>query len=460
MSSHDQTLRSFAGKLSLLLMFRRAVQWASAWFFVWGVVVLSARIAGGAKGDWLLVGLAGFAPLALFAALFEWRRREAFTRVRAAYDGLNQCGGLVMAQETVDTSEWQSALPKPAQPVVRWRNGRSLGLLLLSVVFVVVTLSLPERLTALGKRPLEVGKLVGELKAEVELLKEEKILDETKADELQKQLERLREDSSGLDPNKTWEALDHLKESNSELARQAAEEAITKMSSLSEAETLATALEQAAEAGMADDIATRAAQDLAGMLKAAKLEEGLLKGTLPSDLLSELKSLSKEDMEKLLDAIQANKGNLGRTVTNLANLRMIDAKMLGLCNSAGECPNPGGLAEFLSQCTNGSMSFAELAQCYGRGGVDRGRGDAPMTWKEESDPEGAKFKEEALPPSTRLEDSHFVGVSRTAPELTADSVETGNGALAGAKAGGGSANSRVVLPRHKQAVQRFFKRDE
>jgi hypothetical protein len=35
-----------------------------------------------------------------------------------------------------------------------------------------------------------------------------------------------------------------------------------------------------------------------------------------------------------------------------------------------------------------------------------------------------------------------------------------HGALAGAPGSGGSANSQVILPRHRQAVQNFFKTGE
>src|SRR5690606_12719944 len=116
---------------------------------------------------------------------------------------------------------------------------------------------------------------VGELRAEVETLRQEKILEPESADEMQKQLDQLRAEASATDPNKTWEALDHLKQSNSDLARQVAEEIIAKTRTLTEAETLASALQMAMEAGMDSDAATRAAQELASMLESARLEEGL-----------------------------------------------------------------------------------------------------------------------------------------------------------------------------------------
>src|ERR1043166_6249332 len=94
MSAHAHALRSFARKLSWLLMFRRAVQWTTVWFFTWGVVVLALRICGVRNHQWLLIGVLGFVPLALAAVAREWRRRQAFAKVRAAYDGLNECGGV------------------------------------------------------------------------------------------------------------------------------------------------------------------------------------------------------------------------------------------------------------------------------------------------------------------------------------------------------------------------------
>lgn len=356
-------------------------------------------------------------------------------------------------------ADWQTQLPSPSVPALRWRSGRAFGLLSVSAAFVAVTLLMPDRLATLrAQHPLQVGKLVSELKTEVQTLKEEKILEDKKADETQKQLDRLQEQSSGLDPAKTWEALDHIKESDSDLAKRAAEEAENKLSSLSAAQTLADAMKQAADDGMSQDTATHAAEDLAGMLKSAKLEDGLLKGQIPQDLLAQLNGLDKEQLQKLLNAIQFNKSNLGRAVTNLANLRLIDAKSLAQCQHAGQCNNPDALAAFLCTCTNASNCNLS-ALCYGRGGPGGGGGTGPMTWQDKSSEDNLKFQEHALPPAANLSDAQFVGVSRSTPTLTADNAATEHGALASAQGSGGSANSQTILPEHRQAVQRFFKRD-
>lgn len=459
--SHARALQIFSLRLALLLMFREALRWAAAWFFLWGVVILAARIAGVPNQPWMPLGLLGaLAPMLIVAALMR-RKLPQPAGLRAAYDNLNQCGGLLMAEEAADMSAWQVALPEAAVPHLRWRGGRAFGLLALAVLFVVATLLLPDRWTSLTtQRPLEIGKLISELQAEVHTLHEEKILEQPKADELQKQLSQLEKKSSALDPNKTWEALDHLKESNSDLAKQAAEEALNKMASLSQAETIAGALEKASEAGMGKDTATQAARDLAGMMKAAKLEDGLLKTQIPPELLSALNGLSKEDMEKLLSSIQSSKSGLGKTLTNLAKLKLIDPKALGQCKNAGECKNGDALAAFLSTCTNGGACSAAIC-AYGRGGLTRGDqpGDSPMTWSD-VDESGAKFKETALPASSQTSDSQLVGISKAAPDLSAENILAEHGVLTAANSSGGAANSQVILPRHKQAVQKYFKRDE
>ncbi len=458
---HSRCLRSFVRRLSLLLMVRAAVRSATAWFFLWGVVILAARIAGTLHSAWLVSGLLGAIPLAAVAAFVAWRRRPPYSAMRAEYDRLNACGGVIMSEELADTTAWQSHASAPSLPRLRWRSSKSIGPFALSALFVAVALVLPERLGAIiSGGHLEVGQLVAELQAEVQTLEEEKIVDEQKANELEAQLERLKEQSSGTDPNRTWEALDHIKESNSELARQAAEEALAKMTALNQSEALASALETAAESGLGKDTATRAAQDLAAMLKAAKLEEGLLNADIPADLLSGLDGLDRASMEALLRSIRFNKAKLGQAATNLANLKLIDAKLLAACKKAGECPGCEGLAAFLCESGAECDSFSSVAVSYCRGGVNRGRGDAPMTWTDPSAEEGAKFKEEVLPPSSRLSDAQLVGVSRAAPDLSGDEVQVEHGALASAEASGGAGRSQLVLPRHQATVRRFFAREE
>ena len=463
-SSHPEALRAFARRLNLLLELRVVVQMATVWFFVWGVFVLAMRISGVQHTEWLALGVFGFVPLAILAVLRERRRQPAFASLRANYDRLNVCGGVIMSEEAADMSAWLAQLPAAAVPKFHWHSARPLLLLGLSALFAATALLLPERLTKLGNNhSLEIGQLVGQLQAEVKTLAQEKIVDEKKADELQKQLSQLQKDSSGYDPNKTWEALDHVKQANADAAKQAAEEAVAKTESLTQAEPLAKAMQQAAESGMTEATASQAAQDLASMLNAAKLEEGILNGKIPPELLAGLNGLNKEQMEKLVKALELNKNSLGLTVSNLANLKLIDAAMLAKCNNAGHNSDFAGLALYLSQCQGGNCNSEELFSWLskrGRGGPGGGGPEAPMDWDNDTSEANLKFQAHALPPSSHLSDAQLVGVSKAAPELSANDVAAGHGALDNAAASGGSGHAQVILPEHRQAVQKFFNREK
>jgi hypothetical protein len=460
---HDQALKLFNQRLTRLLMLRQAVQALTGMLFVWGAIVLATRIAGFGNGSWLLLGILLAIPVAFIAALFAQKNRPASHHVRASYDRLNECGGIMMSAEAADTSAWQNLISPAAVPELQWRSGRTMIFFCVAAAFAATAILLPERLTRLGTHPsLDIGQIVEQLQAEVQTLTQEKIVDGKKSDDLQKQLSQLQKDASGYDPNKTWEALDHIKQSNSEAAKQAAEEALKKTESLTEAETLAKAMQQATESGMNEATASTAAQALAAMLNEAKLEAGILNGKIPPELLANLSGLDKEQMEKLVKALELNKNALSNTMSNLAGLKMIDAATLAKMQNAMKCPKGDGLADYLSKCKGGNckseLLFSWLART-GRGGPGGGGPDADMTWDNNTSEDNTKFQEHTLPPASNLSDAQLVGVSKSAPELAKADAVAAHGALDNAAASGGSAHAQTILPEHRQAVQTFFKRD-
>ncbi len=467
--THDDALNTFAARLARLLMVRRAVQWLTVWFFIWGAIVLAVRMAGFNQTYWLALGIFFALPAIILAAIRARKEIPAFAKVRASYDQLNACGGVLMAGETADTRAWFAQLAPASVPALHWQSARALWLLLVAAGFAATALLLPERLTHLPQRHLELNQIVEQLKAEVQMLTQEKIVDDKKSEDLQKQLAQVEKDSSAYDPNKTWEALDHIKQANSDAAKQAAEEAIQKTDALTQAETLAKAMEIAAEHGMDNTTAAQAAQDLASLLNAAKLEEGVLNGKIPPELLqnlSGLQGLNQEQMEQLQKALAANKGTLSNTMSNLANLKMIDAATLAKMQQAGEKSksNCEGLALYLSQCKGGGKCDSDILFSWllkrGRGGPGGGGPEAPMDWDNDTSEANQKFQEHALPSSQHINDAQIVGVSKAAPELAKTDVDVQHGALDNAAAGGGSGHAQIILPEHRQAVQKFFKRDD
>src|SRR5476649_852166 len=144
-SAHAKALQSFARDLQWLLTLRLGVQMATVWFFVWGVVVLALRIFGAQNIPWLALGLLGVAPLALLAAWRAKKQRATFTKIRASYDSLNACGGVIMSEEAADMGAWAAQLPEATVPKFRWHSGRAMLLLCVSAMFAATALLLPER---------------------------------------------------------------------------------------------------------------------------------------------------------------------------------------------------------------------------------------------------------------------------------------------------------------------------
>jgi len=409
---HTRAKKAFARKLIWVLMIRRAVLWITIWLFAYGVGILVARGLGLQQVPLSTIGILGLVVAGIGAAVFQVRRLPTASAIRAAYDHLNSCGGIIMAEEAGDTTVWQTRVPSRV-PSLRWHATRNLILLCLAIGFATTSLLLPVRYIKFGaKQPLEIGQLIQELKMEVDTLKEEKLIQEEKAIELLNQLSKLQNESSGFDPYKTWEALDHLKQSTSDLARQAAEEALAKLDTLATVESLAMALQKAMEDGsLAPEITSSIAHVFTAMLDSGKLSEGFFTNLSLLNLQFTSNALSTADLKSLLNGIQCTRCNISNAVARLADAKLIDAKTLAQCQKAclSTKTNLDNLLAYLCQNTNGCDQ--NLALLLLTGGVDRGPGNAPMIWGEESPEQGAKFKEIALPTSGRIETAQFIGVS-------------------------------------------------
>ena len=98
----------------------------------------------------------------------------------------------------------------------------------------------------------------------------------------------------------------------------------------------------------------------------------------------------------------------------------------------------------------------------GRGGINRGRGDAAMTWQKDVNKDNAAFKEKVLPPAAAasLKQSQLVGISVGDPTSSKPGGGSAGGALGSAQAGGGEARTQTILPEHEKTVQRYFNREK
>jgi len=458
---HDQSIRRFIRRLALLLAFRQSLTFVTVWLFLWGAVALVLRATSATTRRQLMWGAIGIAVAAIAAAVVSRRRLPSRDSVRAMLDSRNDCGGLLMAGADADLGAWRT--PEITSPRLRWRKARAFGLLAASSGFVLISLLAPVRFAATGvARPMDVSREVENLSAQIEALKEAQVIEGAKAEALEQKLDQLGQEASGEDPAKTWEALDHLNDAVEKAAKEAAEAASARRERLDRAEALAEGLTAGGDQ-LDSKTMTEAMRTLGEMTREAVKENESLAGDLSPETLEAIKSgsLKAEHLKDLSKALSQSKSALNQNLSKLSKSGMINPNALKGGAQANRRDN-SGLARFLKEnAEKMSIDEATLQWCAGKGGVDRGRGDAAMTWTDGSSEKDARFKEKVLPPSSvaGLNDSQLVGLSASAPTADTSGVAA-HGALNSAASGGGSAYTQTILPRHRGAVRRYFDRPQ
>lgn len=458
----DRSIGQFRTHLGLLYGLKYSLIALTVWAFAYGTAVLALRGALQMDRMNLLWGLASI-PLALLPAWYlAWRRLPTPAAVRALLDRHGRLGGLLMTGAEQPIGAWQESVPAVRAPGLRWRGERSWGLLAAGVAFVALAFLIPQSLANLGGPTLDVEKEAEQLAKQIDVLEKEKILAKQRAGDLKTQLEQVRREAKGTDPIKTLESLDHLKDQAGKEAKDAAEAAQRKMEDMSRLETMAEAFDKLAPK-MDKAQLTEAMGEMAKWTKKLMDEKELMESGLDKETLDAIKNstLKPEQVKKLLESLKDAKAETKAKIGRLVKAKLVKAEDLEKCEKAGKC-DCEGLVAFLKE--NGAeKALTDMLEDAegGRGGVDRGPGAAKLNFGDESTEEGTKFKEEELPAAEQqsLKESTLSGVSTGTPQIGKEKPGGGKaGALAGAKSGGGSANTQVVLPRHRGAVERYFDR--
>ena len=456
MNIDNKIIRKFRTKMAALLILKKALAVATVWGLVWGTVVIILRAAIGMPPLTLLTGGIGLIFAIGCAVVLALRQIPSQTALRASLDKHSDAGGLVMAAETVELGNWRKQMPSIRLPRLRWRGSVSWARFAGAVLFVSISLLIPQRFVEISKaQPLDIREEVKQLADGIDVLKEEEIIELAEAEMLEEKLAQLQAEASGEDPVKTWESLDHLADTLSQESADAAQDALSETERLTEAETLSEGLINEGsemDAGLLADSMTA----LSGLVQDAAQENALLAAQL-SDLKSDADSLTLEQLKEISKALRFVKGDIYDQLMELHAVNLIDSETLKACEKLGQCDSDG-LAAFLAENAD-SKSVVECIGGWCRG-IGRGPGHVPMTWSDGTTEEDAKFKAEALPLSdiASLEDSEIVGLSVGTPSVETSSLPPQSGGLSGATAGGGSSFNQTVLPRHKGAVKRYFER--
>jgi hypothetical protein len=209
--------------------------------------------------------------------------------------------------------------------------------------------------------PLAIDAEIGRLLQQIALLKGESILDSARAEALVEKAAKLLEHSSGKDPARTLEALDHLKKIARDTAREAAEETMRRGEKFGEAQALAEALGRCADL-LDSKLTMEVLAELAGLLDKNGTDPKQLVSGLDFDpeLIKALRQpkLDPEQLKKLLGTLKGKTDELNRRMEKLQMAGLIDAETLTRCRNPGECDFEG-LRAFLKD-NSGKVSLADF----------------------------------------------------------------------------------------------------
>jgi len=388
-------------------------------------------------------GLLLIAPL---SGLLVARRRFIDRRIAASWlDKVSGGSGRIVTafEQGTETLGGPDATP-------RLRLGRALLWNLPAAAFLALAMLVP--ISRAETPPNATQAAIERLEEQLEVLEEVAELDEEEIEEIEENLEDLA-DNSQEPTESAFEAIDSLEEQLGQLAQELAEtseETQQAMQRAQEAEqpeeaqkAMGKALELLAKSGLLKEMDDALLEAL-GAESAEKLGEAMESGDAEA-LEQAISQLSPEELGKLAEA-------LGEALQN---------KMERLAEAGLTEPGEGESQECrIADLQAGRCIPGEGTGEPGEGGINRGPGEAELTWGEELPDHDAKFKSELLPPGQTpdLDHSELLGERWTDPEADARG-EAGGGANVD-QSYGDAAWDRELSPRHRDAVGTFFEPDE
>jgi len=440
-------LRRLARRVAVGLFLEIWPRWAVGSFLIAGTAALVCRIFFSNAAPFLpflwLAPLISIVPVIIVCA----RRAYHPIEVAALADSLS--GGQGMLLTLLETSDPTWARAAALENLKRLRMPRlrvwsRLGPILASAIFLVTALLVPQRMITGPRTTVLANDVVADLKTTVEELKKQDLLTPEEQKSLEQEIERIRKDALERVDASSWEAADAMREkiaaslnqkedalnwAQESLARYAAAAQAGKAPTAAESDELANAIQKLAQSGMLDD----APSDVKKMLGS---EDAIAGGTfqLPKDPAA---------LKKVAAQLAQHLGDRSRRFGELRQLP----------REAGRF-DPAEFGEFnYEKQPDGDGD-------PGRGGISRGRGDAELTWGDESLPFD-RFKSVALPPGSVRGPDDWAPVAALpgAPKEGSERTFTSTGMQFSGTAGQ-SAWRRTLAPRHYSAVKRYFENAE
>ena len=469
-SDIESAVRKLRVRLLAAIAINTAVLMLAGWLFVWGTLTLILRMAVHADLYLLFsIGSVGIVISILISIIVARSKIPQETLLRAKLDSLNHGGGIMIAASENDVHEWNDRLSISLVPSAKWHNRRASILLAAAALFAIAAFIVPEPQLQTDAGAMAAGEIVKELQDKLDVLEEEKLIDEERAQTIEENLENITDSADADDPIKTWEALDNVSDSISGISETAAQNLLKTAEDAALMRELAENLRDSIESGnIGADVSTEAMRELAAMMNAKNMMNAM-QNSISSELAAELAkkmanaSLSPEDLKKLEQALKKCGNCSSAKMAKLCKANLADPSKLAACKCASANAEDALLAFLSSEGKDSeALSLCVASSCPkpGTGAPTRGRGDAPMTWTDGTDENGVDFKDETIPPDSiaDLDKSRVVGLSKTAPSQKTHSVKVKGGLLNTTVSSSGGAWHQQVQPQHKKTVSRYFYR--
>jgi hypothetical protein len=475
MNHRDRWINKHLRRLHFGQFLQRAIEWLAIYLLILGVTVFLVRRMAPALWPHVLWLAAGVVPVTVLA---WWVSRSGrFTRREsvALLDKSLGAGGLLMTLTEVPDAEWEARLPQVEQlwrrSMPRFRVERFANFVLPPLVFAIAVCFVPLKEIAAARvvQTTAAQQATQELESLLTALDEMEVLEEEEKQTLKEEIAKLQEETEDSPlTHEKWETVDALQQR----MRLRLEEASMDASTAAQAAALlVSAASGDGEQMSAERLAELESEVLETLQKMSK--NGALKGASPA-LQNELQRLIKSGQLKLPEDLQSRQ----QTLADLADFLDQEAQKLselrkqcqggkcskcgGECDSEGNCKSGecnGGQCSSCGQACSGSGSLCTTCQGSrpGRGGISRGRGDAELTWGDESDAAGTKFKETILPPGMQDQPKEEVlGITKSAPEVDPAASQARGTARESDPTAGRETWDRTLRPRHRGVVRNFF----
>jgi methyl-accepting chemotaxis protein len=290
MNKTDNATRQVQRSLTKAIVLRNATPLLAAWLFIWGTAVLALRITIEPPSLWFAYGIAGIPAALLIAAIQARRQIPDSTAIRAKLDAINHDGGMLMASAETNLPEWKENIVISHLPTAHWRNLPSPAVLIAAIVFIAASIVMPIPHNIIpGDNAMAINDLIDDFQAKIDILDEEELIDEARAESLRESLSKISEDADGDDPIRTWEALDNVADSINDISDQAAAE-LEKLSENAAAMQSATEnIRQSMQNNGNTTQLSQAMQELASLMESKNLLNAM-NGDIPPELAQALKT--------------------------------------------------------------------------------------------------------------------------------------------------------------------------